>query len=135
MRDDPTRGREPSMEEVHQVEAEVYEPREVPVRVEGDVNVRSLPGVAWNTNRFQLSDTVGPVRATGRNPFRKRLLLIAETSGFLFGASDEQVRTRNNAGFVPLTTVIELQHTEEVWINNNAGESPKATIIEEMWTN
>jgi hypothetical protein len=61
--------------------------------------------------------------------------LIAETAGILFGDSDSKVRGRSTAGFLPLTVVLELTHTEEVWINNVAAETPKVTVIEEMWTN
>ena len=127
-------GRDPTEYEVNQVEAEAYGGTEIPVKIEGPADVRILPAVAWNLTRYELSDTVGPVKASSRNPLRKRLMLITETSGALFGASSEHVRSRTTAGFIPLTTVIELTHTEEVWINNNAGESPKVTVVEEMWT-
>jgi hypothetical protein len=127
--------RESSQAEIAQIEAEAYAPTDIPVRIEGPADVRLLPAVAWNITRYELSDTVGPVKASSRNQLRKRLLLIAETAGILFGDSDAKVRGRSTAGFLPLTVLLELTHTEEVWVNNVAAESPKVTVIEEMWTN
>lgn len=110
------------------------EGKDIPVKITDPVEVRLLPAVSWNVNRFELSDTVGPVRVSSRNPYRKQLILLPETAGILFGTSSEQVRTRGGAGFVPLVGgPLVLTHTEEVWVNNVATESPKATVVEEMW--
>jgi hypothetical protein len=127
--------RNPDMAEVHQTEAEYAEDlREVPVRVEGPVDVRSLPAVAWSAQRFEVTDTTGPIRATGRNPFRKRILLHSETAGFFYGAAQAQVQGRGNCPFIVNGVVVELTHTEEIWINNVAAASPVVSVVEEMWT-
>lgn len=127
--------REPTEAEVHQVEAEAMPPIEVPVRVEGPVEVRLLPAVAWTVTRYQVSDTTGPIKAVGRNPYRKRALLQSQTKGFFYGNSHEQVRTRSTAGYSEFGIPVELTHTEEIWINNVATETPDVTVNEEMWTN
>ena len=121
--------------QAHQVEAEADAAREVPVRVEGPVDVRSLPSVSWTVTRFTLSDTAGPVKAVSRNPYRRVLRLsTAGALTFFYGASNEQVRTRSTAGIgSAANSPIELTHTEEVWINNAATESPEVTVVEEMW--
>ena len=130
-----TASREPSEIEINQVEPEVYPPTEVPVKIEGPVNARILPSVAWTVARFNLSDAVGPVRVVNRNPMRRSVTLIPSTAGVLFGTSQEQVRTRAGAGLLPLTVQIVLTHTEEVWVGNVATETPDCTVVEEMWTN
>jgi hypothetical protein len=105
----------------------------VPVKIGDPVGVRQLPAIAWTITRYGLSDATGPTKAMSRNPYRKRALIIPETAGVLVGSSNEQVRTRETAGLIPLTVMLELTHTEEIWINNVAGETPKATVIEETW--
>jgi hypothetical protein len=127
--------RYPTESEVNQVEPEVIPPAEVPVRIEGPVEVRALPAVAWFATRYEISDTTGPIKASSRNPYRKRLLLHSETSGFYYGSSQSQVQGRSTAPFIVQDVVIELTHTEEVWINNIGAQAPVVSIIEEMWTN
>ena len=131
-----TTERDPTEAAIHQVQGEaIPDVLEVPVRIIGPVDVRILPAVAWTVTRYSLSDTVGPIRAVGRNPFRKRLLLTtAGATTFLYGASNEQVRTRSTAGQGGSSNPVELFHTEEVWINNVATETPEVTVVEEMWT-
>jgi hypothetical protein len=127
--------RDPTAREVHQVAAEeVPDLIEVPVRVEGPIDARSLPAVAWTVNRFEITDSTGPIRLTGRNPFRKRLTIHSEDAGFFYGASQAQVSGRGNTGFLGMNIPLELAHTEEVWATNIAAESPKVTVVEEMWT-
>jgi hypothetical protein len=124
--------------EVHQAEAESFEPTDIPVRIEGPADVRLLPAVAWVVTRFTVSDTTGPIRALGRNPYRKRVTLSCNSAGigFFFGSSQEQVRSRETAGaWLTIQGQLELTHTEEIWINNTATETPSVTVIEEMWTN
>jgi hypothetical protein len=130
-----TASRDPSEEEVHQIEPELYEPVEVPVRVEGPADVRVLPAVAWFPTRFEVTGTTGPVKLVSRNPYRKRLLLHSETAGFFYGSSQAQVAGRGACPFIAENTPIELIHTEEVWANCLAGESPVVSVTEEMWTN
>lgn len=121
--------------EVHQVEAEADDAREFPVRVEGPVDVRTLPSVSWTITRHSPTDASGPVKAVSRNPYRRVLRLsTAGALTFLYGASNEQVRTRATAGIgSAASSPVEMTHTEEVWINNVAGETPEVTVVEEMW--
>jgi hypothetical protein len=121
--------------EVHQVEAEAFEPTDIPVRIEGPADVRILPAVAWFPTRFEVTNTTGPVKLVSRNPYRKRLLLHSETNGFFYGSSQAQVSGRGACPFIVKDTPLEMTHTEEVWANNIAGESPVVSVIEEMWTN
>jgi hypothetical protein len=127
--------RYPSEAETHQVEAEAMLPVEVPVRVEGPVDMRSLPAVAWFPTRYELSDATGPIKASSRNPYRRRLTLHSETSGFFYGSSQSQVAGRSTAPFIAQNVVVVLEHTEEVWIGNIAAQSPVVSVVEEMWTN
>jgi hypothetical protein len=106
---------------------------DVPVEIKNkELSVRSLPASSWTVTRFQLSDTVGPVRAISRNPYRKRVLLHGDAP-FLYGSSTEQVRTRDTAGLAGANMPVELTHTEEVWINNEAAGTPDVTVNEESW--
>jgi hypothetical protein len=127
--------RDPTPAEIHQVEGEATPDVEVPVRVEGPVDVRSLPAVAWAATRYEVTDQTGPVKASSRNPFRKRILLHSETSGFFYGPSQGAVAGRAGAPFIAPNVVVELTHTEEIWIQNKAAESPLVSVSEEMWSN
>jgi hypothetical protein len=123
-------------------EPESYEPLyeaeeplvKVPVKVDGPVEVRTLPAVAWAVGRFVCTDATGPIKASSRNPYRKVLRLSSETNPFCYGVTQEQVRTRETAAVITQDTVIELTHTEEVWINTAAAaETTPVTVVEEMW--
>lgn len=120
-------------------ESEVYQSEHletvtVPVRIEGPVEVRSLPAVGSAVNRWLINDQIPPIKASGRNPYRKRILLIGETAGFFFGNSQAQADGRGNCGFCPVGVVLELTHTEEIWVNNPVAGSCTVTVVEEMWT-
>jgi hypothetical protein len=120
--------------EVQQTEPEAYEPMEVPVRVEGPVDVRVLPAVAWTCNRFDVSDATGPIKAISRNQFRKRVLMHSPDP-FHYGSSQAQVASRNTSGFAGANVPIELTHTEEIWLNCEPADTASVTVNEEMWTN
>ena len=130
-----TEVRQPDQSEVNQAEAEANPPTDIPVRIEGPADVRILPAVAWFPARFEVTDQTGPVRLTGRNQHRKRVLIHAQTAGFFYGSSQAQVQGRGNSPFIVKDTPIELTHTEEIWVNNIAGELPVISVVEEMWTN
>lgn len=116
-----------------QYDPDLQAPVEVPVEIKNkQLSVRSIPSTSWTVTRFQLSDTVGAIRAISRNPYRKRVLLHGDDS-FHYGSSNEQVRTRDTAGLAGANMPVELTHTEEVWINNVAAGTPDVTVNEESW--
>jgi hypothetical protein len=126
--------RDPSMAEVHQVEAEdIPKLAEVPVRIEGPVRAQTLPATSWSARSYELSATEA-VRVARRDARRKRGVITVVTQAAWLGPS--QSAAKSGVGYrmgAAATSIIEFTHTEEIWaIGDTAGSI--LSIFEEYWT-
>jgi hypothetical protein len=122
--------REPSQAEVQQAEPEAFMPAEVPVKVEGPVRAQILPPTTWAVRSFEV-DNLEAQKIVNRDPRRARVLVTAQAVVWIGPA---QATAKVSVGFrLPAATVLELLHTEEVWVIADTGTTT-VSISESYWT-
>lgn len=123
--------RDPSIAEVHQVEAEdIPKLAEVPVRIEGPVRSQLLPATSWTAVTHELTATEA-IKVVNRDARRSRFTLIPAAQIWI-GVVQSQAKP-NVGGSLPANVPVEQRHTEEVWALANTGTTT-LTVLEEYWT-
>lgn len=122
---------EPTVSEVEQ--SEVLDVPTVPVRVEGPVNIRSLPGVIGNHGKANFANTTDAVEVLNEEPRRKRVLLVAKSGEIWVGTSQQQV-VQELCMLLPINVVLEVTHKESLWAKPESVATATLAFVHELWS-
>lgn len=121
---------EPTVSDIEQ--SEHLDMTTVPVRVEGPVNARALPGVVGNHGRVFFASVDDVVLVLPEEPRRKRVVLVAKPNEVWIGTSQQQV-AQELGTLLPVNVLTELTHGEEIWAKPETAGTNLLMFVHELW--
>lgn len=103
----------------------------IPVVVEGPARTVELPVERMVADQVDV-DTITPIRILGRDPRRKRCVLMPSGGAVRLAASKKQCIPGSGA-IVPTGAMLVLSAYGEIWVMASSGSATTVSYVAEYW--